>query len=101
MCPHSLNGVITSLHVGDDSVVIVGIEPTAIANLATRLGVERRVIKNDFAFFARLQFLHALAVMNNGQHLASVGAGLLVAFEFRFWQSLVSRIRSLFCCTLP
>ena len=56
MRPHALNRVVASGHFGDDGVVIVGVKPSAIADLAAGFGVERRVIENDLALFARLQF---------------------------------------------
>src|ERR1039457_962965 len=60
MCSNGLNRVITSRHIGDDSVVIIGVQPSPIPPLPARLGIERRVIENDLARFTRLQFLRAL-----------------------------------------
>ena len=60
MRPHSLYRVVTPLHIGDNGVVIIGIKPSAIPDLSARLRIKRRVVKNDLAFFARLEFLHAL-----------------------------------------
>ena len=37
-----------------------------------------------FALFAGLEFLRALAVVDDGQHFAVVGASLAVAFEVDF-----------------
>ena len=37
-----------SAHIGDDRVVIVGVEPARIAHLPTRIGIEAGVIENDF-----------------------------------------------------
>ena len=59
MGAHALNRGIASGNVGDDGVVIVGVEPSAIADLSARLRVERSVIENDLAFFAGGEFLHA------------------------------------------
>src|ERR1017187_1152264 len=67
---HSLNRVVAAGHVGDDGVVIVGIEPSAIANLPAGFSVERRVIDDDLALVAGLQFLCALAGFDDGQHFA-------------------------------
>src|SRR5580698_6645092 len=78
---HALNGRVAAFHFGDDGVVIAGIEPTAITNLATRFGIEGRVIEDDLTFVAGLEFLCSLAVLDNGQHFAVVGASLAVAFE--------------------
>ena len=60
MRPHSLDRVVAALHFGDDGVVIVAVEPSPVANLSAGLGVERRVVEDDLAFFARLEFLRAL-----------------------------------------
>ncbi len=62
--------------------MIVGVEPAAVADLAAGFGVERRVVEDDFAFVAGLEFLRALAVVDDGEHFAAVGASLAVAFEF-------------------
>ncbi len=61
MCANSLHGVIAANHVGNDRVVVVGIEPAAVADLAAGLGVERRVIQDDLAFVAGFQFAGALS----------------------------------------
>ena len=42
--PHSLYRVVTPGDVSDDRIVIVGVEPAAIADLAAGFGVEGRVI---------------------------------------------------------
>ncbi len=69
MRAHALNRRVAALHFGDDGVVIVGVKPSPVANLPAGFGVERRVVEDDFAFFARLEFLRALAVVNDGQAL--------------------------------
>ena len=56
MRAHALNRGVASLHFGDDGVVIVGVEPSAVADLSAGLGIERRVVEDDFAFFAGLEF---------------------------------------------
>ena len=61
MRAHALNRVVASLHVGDDSVVIVGVEPSAIADLPASLGIKRRVIEDDLAFIAGLRVPALLA----------------------------------------
>ncbi len=81
MRAHSLDRVVAAFHFGHDGVVIVAVEPSPVADLAAGFGVKRRVVEDDFAFFAGLEFLHALAVVDDGQNLAAVGAGLAVAFE--------------------
>ena len=101
MRAHSLHRVVAAFHLGDDRVVIVGVEPSAIADLPAGLRVERRVVENDLAFFARLEFLRALPVVNDGQHFAAVGARLAIAFELGFRQLLISGIRRLLGRAFP
>src|SRR5258708_27140372 len=81
MCPHSLDRGITSLDLGDDGVVVVRVKPSAVANLATRFGVERRMVEDDFAFVAGRELLHAPAVVDYCQDFAVVGTSLAVAFK--------------------
>src|ERR1700738_2011211 len=95
------NRGIAALHFGDDRVVIVRVKPSPIADLSAGFSVERRVIEDDLAFIAGLEFLCALATVDDGQPFAEVGAGLAVAFEFRLWQFLVCGIRSLLGGALP
>ncbi len=55
MSPHALDGVIASLHVGDDACCDRrDVEPSAVADLSAGFGVEGRVIEDDLAFFAGL-----------------------------------------------
>ena len=77
-----LNRSVAAFHFGDDGVVVVGVEPSAVADLAAGFGVERRVIEDDFAFVSGLELLRALSVVDYGEHFAAVGASLAVAFEF-------------------
>src|SRR5208282_5183708 len=81
MGPHTLNRRIASSHVGDDCILVARVKPTLIAHLPAGVGVERRVIKNDFARFAGLEFVRALSVMNDRQYFAPVRASLSIAFE--------------------
>ena len=101
MRAHSLDRVIAAFHFGDDSVVIVAVEPSAVADLSAGFGVERSVVEDDLAFFAGLEFLRALAVVDDGEDFAAVGAGLAIAFEIGFWELLVGGIRSLFGRAFP
>src|SRR5579863_3551860 len=95
MRAHARNRRIASLHVSNDGVVIVRVKPPAIPDLPARLGIKRRVIKYDFAFFTSLQLLHAVPVMNYGQHFTTIRPRLPVSFEIRFRKLLISRIRRL------
>ena len=81
MRAHALDRVVAAFHFRDDGVVVVAVEPSAVADLPAGLGVERCVVENDFAFVAGLEFLRALSVVDDGEHFAAVGAGLAVAFE--------------------
>src|ERR1700694_1573721 len=96
-----LNRGIAAFDFGDDRVVIVRVKPSTIADLSAGFSVERRVIEDDLAFIAGLEFLCTLAIVDDGQHFAKVGAGLAVAFEFRLWKFLVCGIRSLLAGALP
>ena len=101
MRPDALNRVVAAVYFGDDGVVIVGVEPSAVAYLSAGLGVERRVIENDLAFFAGVELLHTLTVGNNRQHLAAIRARLAIALEDRGRQLLVGGIRGLFGRAFP
>ena len=101
MCPHALNRVVATFHFGDDGVVIVAVKPSAVADLSAGFGVERRVVEDDLAFFARLEFLRALPVVDDGENFAAIGAGLAVAFEVGLRKLLVGRIRSLLGRAFP
>ena len=63
-------------------IVIVAVKPSAVSDLPAGLRVERRVIEDDFAFVAGPEFLRALAVLDDGEDLAAVGAGLTITFKF-------------------
>ena len=101
MRAHALNGVVASGHFGDDGVVIVGVEPSAIADLSAGFGVEGRVIEDDLAGVAGLEFLRTLAAFDDGEHFAVVGASLAIAFEVGFRKLLVGRISRLLGCAFP
>src|SRR5580704_5615988 len=98
---NALNRRVAALYFGHDSVVIVGVEPSAVANLAAGFGVEGRVIEDDFAFVARLELLRAVAVVDDGEDFAVVGASLAVAFEFGFGELLVRGVSGLLRGPLP
>src|SRR5208282_4729554 len=102
MCAHALYWVIASGHLGDDGVVIIGIEPSAIANLASGFGVEGCVIEDDLALVADGELLNALTVVDDDcEHFAAFGMRAVVAFEVGFRKLLVRRIGSLFGCAFP
>ena len=101
MRAYALHRVIAAFHFGDDGVVIVAVEPSAVADLSAGFGVERRVVEDDLAFFAGLEFLCALAVVDDGENLAAVGASLAIALEVGFWKLLIGGIGSLLGCAFP
>jgi hypothetical protein len=74
VCPYSLHGVVATSDFGNHSVVIVAVEPPTIANLSAGFRVEGRVIKDDFAFLAGLEFLRALALADDGEDFAAIRA---------------------------
>src|SRR5208283_3148493 len=80
MRAHSLHRVIAASHFGDDGVVIVGVKPSAIADLSARFGVEGSVVENDFAGVSGLEFLRALAGFEDGEDFAAVRTRLPIAF---------------------
>src|SRR6266496_4014465 len=65
MRPYALDRVVATGHFGNDGVVIAGIEPTAVANLAAGLGVKRCVVEDDFTRFSWLKLLRALTVLDD------------------------------------
>src|ERR1700676_1358583 len=97
----ALDRVVASGHFGDDRVVIIGVKPSAIADLAAGFGVERCVVEDDLAGFAGLEFLGTLIALDDSQHFAAVGAGLTIAFEVGFRELLVRGIGRLLGCTFP
>ena len=99
--PHALNRRVAAFHFGDDGVVIVGVEPSAVADLSAGFSVERGVIEDDFPFVSGLELLRALAVVDDRENLAAVRASLAVAFEFRFRKLLVGWVRRLLGCAFP
>src|SRR5450631_4229529 len=101
MRPHALYRVVAPSHFGDDRVVIVGVKPSAIADLASGFGVERRVIENYFALVAGLEFLRALTAFDDGEYFAILRARLTIAFEIGFREPLVGRIGGLLGCAFP
>ena len=101
MRPHALHRVIASRHVGDNSIVIVRVEPSAITNLPAGFSIKGSVIKNHFARLTRLEFLRTLAALDNGEHFTIIRSRLPIAFEIGFRKLLVGRIGRLLGRALP
>ena len=93
MGAHALNRVVASSHLGDDGVVIVGVEPSAVADLAAGFGVEGRVVEDDLALLTGLEFLRALAVLDEWRALRNCRSeSVPIAFKVGFWELLVGGI---------
>src|SRR5262249_34663351 len=60
---YALDWVVNAGHFGNDRVVVVGVKPAMVADLAASFGIERRLIEYDLALLAGLQFLYAVAVL--------------------------------------
>src|SRR5260370_32604216 len=52
MRAHALYRVVAPSHLGDDGVVIIGVEPSAITDLPAGFGVEGSVVEDDLAGIA-------------------------------------------------
>src|ERR1039457_2485393 len=102
---HALHGIGDAFHFGDDGVVVFAVEPADIAHLPTSIGVKRRVVEDDLAALARLQFLHAdsgtVMRLDNRQHLASGGKRFTIALEDGRRQRLICGAGSGFRAALP
>ena len=94
MRAHALHGIGHALDLGDERVVIVGVEPADIAHLSAGLGVKGRVVEHDLAALAGPQLLRAnsgsVVRLDDGQHFASGGERLAIAFELGAGQGLIS-----------
>ncbi len=62
----TLHRVVASSHFSDDGVVIVGVEPSAIADLSAGLSIEGSVVEDDLAVIAGIEFLCALIALDDG-----------------------------------
>src|SRR5258708_20355715 len=68
--PHTLNGGIGSRGFGDDSIVIVRVKPSPVANLAAGLGVEGCPIEDYFAHLSWLKLSDLDTVSQDGKHFS-------------------------------
>ena len=59
MGAHALHGIGHAFDIGDECVVVFGVEPADVADLSAGIGVERGVVEHDLAALAGLQFLRA------------------------------------------
>ncbi len=57
----ALHGIGDAFDIGDERVVVCGVEPADVADLSAGVGVEGRVVEHDFAALAGLEFLRAEA----------------------------------------
>src|SRR6266481_5026409 len=67
MCAYALHRRVAAVDVSDNGVVLIVVEHAHITDLPAGIGVERRVIEHNFAFFARAKLADASAVMNDGK----------------------------------
>jgi hypothetical protein len=74
MRKNSLHRLGTAAHVGDDGVVIVGVEPASISDLAAGVGVEAGAVENNLNRVAGIGGWHALAVLHDGQDFCAIDA---------------------------
>ncbi len=76
MRAHTLHGIGRALDLGDDGVVVVGVEPADVADLSAGIGVEGCLVEHDVAALAGLQLLHtdssAVVGLDNREHFAPV-----------------------------
>ena len=98
---HALHRVIGSRDFGHYRVVVVGIEPPAVAHLSAGLRVERRVVEDDFAFLARFEFAGALALFQQCYYFAGFRLRLAIPFKHRRWQFLILGIGGLLGGAFP
>ena len=77
MRAHALHRIGDALDLGDDGVVIVGVEPADVADLSAGIGVEGGVVEHDFAALAGLELLRADA--------GAVLSDLMIARTSRRW----------------
>src|ERR1019366_8526406 len=79
MGAHTLYRVVASGYFGDDCVVIVGVEPSAVADLPAGFGVEGGALEDNFAGVAGLEFLNAGSATNYRRYFAFGRSRLRVA----------------------
>src|SRR6267142_2384496 len=101
VCAHALDRVIAADHLRDHRIMVIAIEPAAIADLSAGLGVEGCVVENHFAFFSGLELLCALSVLQESEYLSAIGARAVVAFEVRGGKLLIFRVGGLLGGAFP
>src|SRR5579859_1637173 len=79
-----------AVHVGDDVAGAIA-EHSDIADLTAGVGVERRVIEDDLAFFAGFQFGNALTIFYDSEHFAVGGRSLFVTLEVGLAEITIDR----------
>ena len=94
MRAHALHGIAHAFDLGDDGVVVVGVEPANIADLSAGIGVEGGVVEHDLAALAGLELLRADAAavvgLDDGENFRAGGERLVIALEVGARQRLIS-----------
>src|ERR1700722_6645196 len=65
---HALHWLYAAEHIGNHDVVVIGIEPTGIADLAARIGIKRSMIEHDLYAIAGNGLRHSDAILHDGEH---------------------------------
>src|SRR5581483_2147348 len=101
MRSHALYWVVAPFNFRNYPVQFIAVKVSAVSDLAAGLGIKGRVIQDDLAFLSGLEFLNALAILDDGQHFAIFRTSLEVAFEDRLWKLLIRGIRGLLGRAFP
>ena len=105
MRAHALHGIGRAFDLGDEGVVIVGVEPADIADLSAGVGVEGRVIKDDLAALAGLELLRADARavlgLDDRENFRAGGERLAIALEDGRRERLISGAGGFLRAALP
>ena len=70
MRAHTLHRLGAAQHIADYRVVIVRAQPAVVADLAARVGIERRVVEHDLHLFTCRSRRDTHTIAHNGEHLA-------------------------------
>src|SRR5580698_4532526 len=79
---NSLNGHITSQHIGPHNIPLGVVQPADVSDLAARVSVERCAIKDNLTCFARVQLSRKGRVgPKNASNYATSGASVQIALK--------------------
>ncbi len=88
-------------NIGDDGVVVVGIEPAGIPHLAAGVGIKRGVVEHDLDALTGVRLGHADAIPDDGEHFAMLRGELAIAFEDGLGQRAEGRAGRSLRASLP